>query len=231
MAEFDPIDDLIGKVLTQEATLVEQNQLNQWLDENEANRIYYAQLKMIFERAAASSVKIKFDENEAWQKVKSNIHREQHAGYSISKYIIRMAAGIAFIAMVSYFAYQWMRPVVQTLTVMTDKKIKQNTLPDGSVKEVPKGTTAADIARGGDLPREPRPESRLIGQLGPDHLDRDQSTAERAREEHLAHSAGSQAAEQAVRPDRRRVRRPQLRYHAAIASAGTVTDRAPWGFG
>jgi ferric-dicitrate binding protein FerR (iron transport regulator) len=133
MAEFDPIDDLIGKVLTQEATLIEQNQLNEWLEENEANSIYYAQLKIVFDRAAATSVRIKFNEDEAWQKVKDKIRGKQHARHFISPSLVRMAAGIAFISALTYLVYQWTRPVVQTLSLSTDRKIEQDTLPDGSV--------------------------------------------------------------------------------------------------
>lgn len=133
MTEFDPIDDLIGKVLAQEATQLEQNQLNQWLEESEANRKYFAHLKLIFDKAAATPVKIKFDQDEGWQKVKDKIRGEKRSQYFISPYVIRIAAGIALIAVVSFFIYQWTRPVVQTLAVTTGKETKQDTLPDGSL--------------------------------------------------------------------------------------------------
>jgi transmembrane sensor len=141
MAEFDHIDDLIGKVLAQEATEVEQNQLKQWLEESEANRKYFAHLKLIFDKAAATPVRIKFDQDEGWQKVKSKIHGEKRSQYFISPYVIRIAAGIAFIAAVSFFIYQWWRPVVQTLAITTDKKIEQDTLPDGSVAVLNKNSS------------------------------------------------------------------------------------------
>ncbi|HEV8512895.1 MAG TPA: FecR domain-containing protein [Cyclobacteriaceae bacterium] len=131
MTEFDPIDDLIGKVLAKEATVAEQNQLNQWLEESEANRKYFAHFKLIFDKAAATPVKIKFDRDEAWQKVKGKMREEKRFQFFISPYV-RVAAGIALITAMSYLVYQWTRPAVQTLAVTTDKKIKQDTLPDGS---------------------------------------------------------------------------------------------------
>src|SRR6185369_16777004 len=141
MAEFDSMDDLIGKVLAQEATEAEQNQLNQWLEQNEANRKYFAQLKLIFDQAASSPVRIQFDQDEAWQKVKGKIRVEKRSQYFISPYVVRVAAGIAFITAMSYLVYQWTRPVVQAFAVMTDKKIKQDTLPDGSLAVLNKNSS------------------------------------------------------------------------------------------
>src|SRR6185369_8064280 len=102
MAKFDPIDDLIGKVLAQEATVAEENQLNQWLEESEANRKYFAHLKLIFDKAAATPVKIKFDQDEGWQKLKGKIQGKKQPQYFISPYVIRIAAGIAFVLAASF---------------------------------------------------------------------------------------------------------------------------------
>lgn len=133
MTEFDSIDDLIGRVLAQEATPEESLQLNQWLQQNEANRHYYEQVKTIFQKASATTVQASFDEDEAWQKVKSKL-KKQGKQVSFSRpYLLRIAAGVALVMVATYFVYQWMPPGTQSFAVQSEKKITRDTLPDGSI--------------------------------------------------------------------------------------------------
>jgi len=135
MEEFDPIDDLIGKVLAQEATPAEREQLNQWLKQSETNRVYYYQLKLLFDKASAAEVKMEFDADEAWQQVKSNVRGGKQISFNsfISSNITRIAATIVFATAASFAVYQWTKPVVQTLAMKTERNIQQDTLPDGSI--------------------------------------------------------------------------------------------------
>ncbi len=138
MTEFDSIDDLIGKVLSDEATPVERDQLNHWLQQSEVNAHYFDQLKIVFEKAKAWRVKLKFDEDEAWQKVKFRIQHKKQV--FLTAPLLRIAAGLTLIAAVSYFVYQSIKPMAQTLAIKTEREIKQDTLPDGSVAVVNKNS-------------------------------------------------------------------------------------------
>ncbi|GHN03261.1 anti-sigma factor [Cytophagales bacterium WSM2-2] len=138
MSAFDNIDDLIGKVLAHEATAPEREELNQWIQQSEENARYFRQLKTLFEKAAASRVKLRFDEDEAWQKVKSKIEKKKKQVF-LSPAIIRIAAGLVLVAVVSYFIYQ-SGPAEQTLAIKTERETRQDTLPDGSMAFVNKNS-------------------------------------------------------------------------------------------
>jgi len=143
MTAFDPIDDLIGKVLANEATPAEQEQLSAWLSQSETNRIYYNQIKTVFEKAAAIPVQMKFDEDEAWQKVKSKIRKEKQGRVRVmsSSTLIRIAAGVALMTVASYIIYQWTKPVTHTTAINSGRKIETDTLPDGSIATLNKNST------------------------------------------------------------------------------------------
>ena len=72
--QHDDMDELIGKVLAGEATEQEQLQLNTWLAANPANQTYFDNLKIIFDKAASNDVKVEFDTDAAWNKVKNKIY-------------------------------------------------------------------------------------------------------------------------------------------------------------
>lgn len=135
----DAIDDLIGKVLTSEATAAEREQLNHWIQQSEINSRYFEGLKTVFEKAGASQVQMKFDEDEAWLKVKSKIQRDRKQIF-LSPTFIRIAAGIAIVASVGYFFYQYNKPVASQLAIVTAHQTRQDTLPDGSIAFVNKNS-------------------------------------------------------------------------------------------
>lgn len=139
MSESDAIDDLIGKVLTLEATATEREQLDHWLQQSNANARYFEDLKIIFEKAAASRVKMKFDEDEAWRKVKSKIERQRRQIFFPSM-IVRVAAGIAIVATIGYFFYESSKPTGSSFAIATLHQTRQDTLPDGSVAFVNKNS-------------------------------------------------------------------------------------------
>ncbi len=136
--EFDDIDDLIGKVLAREATAEENLQIEHWSKENDANRRYYEQLKMIFEKSASSKVQIHFDTDAAWRKVQIKLSKNDQVVDGNPKQaasywpILRIAAGIIFLLGVGYAMYQLQDVPVQTFAVASDKTTVQDTLPDGS---------------------------------------------------------------------------------------------------
>jgi len=74
--EHENIDDLIGKVLSHEATAMEQLTLNEWLRSDPANHKYFDDLKSIFESASTRLADFDFDTDAAWNKVSGRISNQ-----------------------------------------------------------------------------------------------------------------------------------------------------------
>ena len=84
------------------------------------------------------------------------------------------------------------------------------------------GEEPAHLARGRYLLREPVAESRLLGQLDPDRLHRDQPPGRGTAQEDLPHRPGPQAAEDHVRPDPLRVPPAQPRSPGSGSVIGSL---------
>ncbi len=134
---FEHIDDLIGKVLAGEASAEEQQFVDDWVRESAANQHYFDQIKSIFEKAAAVSVQLQFDEDAAWRKVKSKITPKQKQIFLSPTFlnfssVLRIAAGVIIVLGISFFAFQWFYAPSELLAVNSDNQIINDTLPDGS---------------------------------------------------------------------------------------------------
>lgn len=133
--QHDDMDELIGKVLAGEATGQEQQQVSAWLEESAANKAYFNNLKIIFDKAAGNHVKIEFDTDAAWNKVKNKMEKgrvlplRQRAEATIIW--LRIAAGIAVALGVVYFLNNPISPQKQ-LAIISADSTRQDTLPDGS---------------------------------------------------------------------------------------------------
>ncbi|HEX8060515.1 MAG TPA: FecR domain-containing protein [Cyclobacteriaceae bacterium] len=126
--EYD-IDDLIGKVLSGEATLEEVREVETWRAASEENEKYHAGLELIFSKAAGNQVKVDFDADEAWRKVQRKLVKTR----TINWQPLRTAAGIVLIVTVGLFGYRYLtQQKTQTFALSTDDKIAHDTLPDGS---------------------------------------------------------------------------------------------------
>ena len=126
--KFD-IDDLIGKVLSVEATLHEAREVEAWRSASAKNEKYYADLELIFSKAASNQVKIDFDADEAWKKVQRKLIKTK----TINWQPLRMAAGIVLLTAAGIFGYRFVKQEkIQTLTLSAQNKVVHDTLPDGS---------------------------------------------------------------------------------------------------
>jgi transmembrane sensor len=132
------IDDLIGKVLAREATAAEWERVNAWCRESNANRQYFEQAKAIFEQAATSSVRLNFDTDKAWQKVRAQLRphskQELHIEANVRDLwpLARIAAGISLVMAASVWTYQWLQQPEAPIAVIADTTTAQDTLPDGT---------------------------------------------------------------------------------------------------
>jgi transmembrane sensor len=134
--EINDIDELIGKVLAGEATGEEVSRLESWAQLSEDNRHYVEQLKLIFEKAGTNAVKIEFDADTAWLKVKQQLQKKENVNLEYSKPVLwpvlRIAAGIAVILFAGWMTYDWLNTPTQTFAMTSDVATVQDTLPDGS---------------------------------------------------------------------------------------------------
>lgn len=144
---FDHMDDLIGKVLSGEASASEKLEVELWRKESVENEKYFNQLQLVFAKAAAVREHLKFDEEAAWKNVQSKINPSKQIylqpSTRIPYQIARMAAGIILVSMVGFYAYQWLSNTPVQLAIKADTKIVNDTLPDGSVTIINKKSELA----------------------------------------------------------------------------------------
>jgi transmembrane sensor len=140
--EFDDIDDLIGKVLSGEATTDEVREIENWRKTSGENEKYYADMQLIFAKAStnqanvATGVKVDFDADAAWRKVRSKLHKDNKVKIVPMKanwQPLRIAAGIVLIAAIGIFTYRYFdQSQLQTLAFSSENKVVTDTLPDAS---------------------------------------------------------------------------------------------------
>ena len=150
----DHIDDLIGKLLAGEATEEDKAFVESWLQEDEANRKYFEQVKTIFHRASSPTVQLQFDTDAAWKKVKQKLSKglaiagkevdmpleRSDSWSSRMKYVsqvsrqngLRIAASVLIAVALGYGVYQGLRPRTKILAVASGAQTLHDTLPDGS---------------------------------------------------------------------------------------------------
>lgn len=142
---WEHIDDLIGKVLAGEATVQEQDLVQQWIQEDAENQKYVDHLKKIFTKAAAAPVQVQFDTDAAWKRVKERIHPSEtktivHPATRRFFTPLRIAAGLIALVAAVVFAYQLSPPQIQSVAFKTETLTVQDTLPDGSTAFLNKKT-------------------------------------------------------------------------------------------
>ncbi|MBL7859099.1 MAG: FecR domain-containing protein [Cyclobacteriaceae bacterium] len=142
------IDELIGKYLAGEATETESAHVQTWLQKSEANQQYFNQLKTIFERAATVTEWQHFDEDTAWQKLKSRL--ANNGGKTIalpprnaSSGWWRIAASIIAVFVFGLLAYRVLYPGQKNMQVITSTQTASDTLPEGSKVYLNKETKLA----------------------------------------------------------------------------------------
>jgi transmembrane sensor len=133
---INDIDELIGKYLAGEASAEEREIVNSWCKENEANLQYFNHLRLIFDRAAGVKETIDVDADLAWTKVKSRLRKAENVvplqPERSSWTFLKIAASIAVVFAIGFFAYRTTSKTATPLEVIADVKTVRDTLPDGS---------------------------------------------------------------------------------------------------
>ena len=143
---FNHIDDLLGKYLAGEASREEQQEVMKWINTNEANRRYFDQMYMIFERARTVKAMHDFDADAAWVKMKNNLKKSPaktvvFPAPNKSLWYLKVAASVAVVLMTGYAILRWAESPHESVALKSGSKVLQDTLPDGSVAFLNKKST------------------------------------------------------------------------------------------
>jgi transmembrane sensor len=135
MKEYLPeIDDLIAKVLTDEASGAEQAEFKAWLDESPDNRQYFDDLKKVWDNSADALNALDVDTDKAWVNVQKRIHSQNNAlkiKWLSTSNILKLAAALALI-FTAYVVFTKNEKIEQRVYV-AENTVKQDTLNDGSI--------------------------------------------------------------------------------------------------
>lgn len=128
-------DDLLVKYLLGETTAAENREAERWINENEANRKYYADFKLIWQESERIAENSNPDEGGAWMRLQNRIAKNNEQQIQplkpASKYIwLKIAASLLLISAIGYFAYNQLFGT-KLINNITESALTQN-LPDGS---------------------------------------------------------------------------------------------------
>ena len=136
------MDDLLVKRLTGEATEAEMLQIEQWLENDEANRHYFEHFRLIWEESVQLASTAHIDEEGAWERFQNRVHegafpKEKAPVWSMNSSLLRAAVItglIVGIAALTYFLFH-NNPgqIVAMATIQATNDVKEDSLPDGSV--------------------------------------------------------------------------------------------------
>lgn len=121
-----------------EATVQEQEQLQEWLAADSANHIYYTQLHKIWEESRALASTSTVDADKAWQRFRERIHPAAVRRTGLNW--IRMAAVFIIVAGIGLLVYLTGNQSPKEINLLAQQTILNDTLPDGSVVTINKGS-------------------------------------------------------------------------------------------
>jgi transmembrane sensor len=118
--------------------------VKQWLID-ESNLAYYNQLKKIWDDSRQLALTSTVDENRAWQKFQQRIHpvSVRRTGFGW----MRIAASVIILIGLGLLTYWIFNDRTKELTVVAQKTVLSDTLPDGSVVTVNKGSSISYLPK------------------------------------------------------------------------------------
>jgi ferric-dicitrate binding protein FerR (iron transport regulator) len=117
--------------------------VKQWLAED-VNLAYYNQLKKVWDDSRQLALTSTIDGNRAWQKFQQRIHPApvRRTGFGW----MRIAASVIIIVGLGLLAYWVFNDRTKEMTVVAQKTVLNDTLPDGSVVTVNKGSSISYLS-------------------------------------------------------------------------------------
>lgn len=126
------------KYLLNEASAGEQEEVKQWLADD-ANLAYYNQLKKIWDDSRQLALTNSADENKAWQKFQQRLHSTTRRRGSFGW--MKIAATVAIVVGIGILGFWIFGDRVKEVTVVAQQVVVSDTLSDGSVVTVNKGSS------------------------------------------------------------------------------------------
>ncbi len=151
MIDFYEIDDLIAKVLTDEATAEEQATLRQQLAESPDLQQYFEQMQRLWVASETATEQLDVNTDKAWAQVQSRIHeprKQLTISWLNTKNIYRMAAAITLLAVASFFIFQKKTPLsIPDAEVIVEARdtVLEKTLTDNSMITLNKKSTLTTV--------------------------------------------------------------------------------------
>jgi transmembrane sensor len=140
MKEFLPkIDELIAKVLTDEATVTEQVELKNWLTESPDNQQYFEALQTVWTSSGDAVPTLDVDTDKAWVAVRKRIHTPKPLTINrlSASFVWKAAAAIALLVTATWFFMQ-QEKAIPPISILADLTARKDTLTDGSIIELNK---------------------------------------------------------------------------------------------
>ena len=134
MNELYEIDELIAKVLADEATADEQKAVEAWLNAAPANRKYFEDIKRIWSESSDAAESLAVDTDAAWQRVQQRIHeppKQLTVKWLSIANIMKIAAAILILFGAIKF-FDGDSSTLQEKQIVASAAVLQDTLSDGS---------------------------------------------------------------------------------------------------
>lgn len=136
MNQYEHIDELIAKHLAAETSAAEDDIIKHWLTRSETNRIYYSEMKLVYEASEEKTVRNKINIDIAWDTFSKKIQEPEKKKPVIKKLTAAFygKAAIFICALgLGYFIYSQLHTEEQQIVFSsTDSTTRNNTLPDKS---------------------------------------------------------------------------------------------------
>jgi transmembrane sensor len=133
------MDELLAKYMLGEATASEVQAVDNWMKDDEKNRRYFADFKLIWESSKKLKIESKLDTDESWAEFKQMTAGQKPSSGAIKPLTARRnwmkIAAVWVLFGMAGLLYFFLKPEVKAtmITLQANNEVKTETLPDGSV--------------------------------------------------------------------------------------------------
>jgi len=139
------------KHLLGEASPGEEDAVNEWMNENAANKEYYDQLKKVWDNSKKLAADSTLDVDKAWERFQKRVADQNETPKALSRSRfswMRIAASIILIVGLGIAAYFMINnKEAKEMVAQTGQNVLVDTLPDGSVITLNKRSTVTYLSK------------------------------------------------------------------------------------
>jgi len=126
-----------------EASDAERMKVSRWIDASPSNLAYYTEIKRTWDLSRTLQPSLPADENKAWQKFLQRVHEGETKPTVRRLGWARVAASIFVVVTLGVLGYVILNKPSKEIVVQAPLAVKIDTLPDGSVVTINKGSSIA----------------------------------------------------------------------------------------